>query len=63
MGKERLANLALLHIHYEQIIDVELVVDTFARLHPRRLELDSLKLYPHRLSLAILVLCWFALLL
>ena len=28
MGKERLANLALLHIHYEQIIDVELVVDT-----------------------------------
>ena len=42
MGKERLANLALLHIHYEQIIDVELVVDTFARLHPRRLELDSL---------------------
>ena len=41
MGKERLANLALLHIHYEQIIDVELVVDTFARLHPRRLELDS----------------------
>ena len=42
MGKERLANLTLLHIYYEQIIDVELVVDTFARLHPRRLELDSL---------------------
>ena len=42
MGKEKLANLALLHIHYEQIIDVELVVDTFACLHPRRLELDSL---------------------
>ena len=62
MGKERLANLALLHIHYEQIIDVELVVDTFARLHPRRLELDSL-MYPHTVSLAILVLCWFALLL
>ena len=42
MGKEKLANLAFLHIHYEQIIDLELVVDTFACLHPRRLELDSL---------------------
>ena len=31
MGKERLANLALLHIHYEQKIDVDRVV---ACLHP-----------------------------
>ena len=36
MGKERLANLALLHIHYEQKIDADRVVDTFAHLHPRR---------------------------
>ena len=40
-GKERLANLALLHIQYEQKIDVDRVVDTFARLHPRLLELES----------------------
>eukprot|EP00731_Ephydatia_muelleri_P009683 Em0005g269a len=37
VGHSRIAAL-----HYEQIIDAELVVDTFARLHPRRLELDSL---------------------
>ena len=40
MGKERLANLALLQIHYEQKIDVDRVVDIFACLHPRLLELE-----------------------
>ena len=42
MGKERLANLALLHIHYEQQINVESVIDMFAPFHPRRMEIESL---------------------
>ena len=42
MGKERLANLALLHIHYEQQINVESVIDMFASFHPRRMEIESL---------------------
>ena len=43
MEKERLANLALLHIHYEQQINVESVIDMFASFHPpRRMEMESL---------------------
>jgi hypothetical protein len=42
MGKERMASLALLHIHYDKQVDVDRVVDTYSRLHSRRMELDSL---------------------
>ena len=42
MGKDRLSYLALLHIEYETPINFEDVVDCYASLHPRRLELDSL---------------------
>ena len=42
MGKEHLANLALLHIHYEQQINVESVIDMFVSFHPRRMEMESL---------------------
>ena len=42
MGKQRLANLALIHIHYDKEISLEEVVDKYAQLHPRRIELDSL---------------------
>ena len=42
MGKDRLSYLALLHIHYNLPVDLDKVVDSFARRHPRRLELDSL---------------------
>lgn len=42
MGKSRLSHLALLHIHYNTPIDLDKVVDIYAELHPRRLELDSL---------------------
>jgi hypothetical protein len=42
MGQERLSPLALLHIHYDVAIDMDRVVDIFAKKHPRRLELDSL---------------------
>lgn len=42
MCQERLTSLALLHIHYDQKFDLNEVVDIYARLHPRRMELDSL---------------------
>lgn len=42
MGKSRLSYLALLHIHYDTPMDLDRVVDCYARLHPRRLALDSL---------------------
>ena len=42
MGQERLSSLALLHIHYDSDIDVTKVVDRFAALHPRRLEMKNI---------------------
>ena len=45
MGKDRLSHLSLLHIHYDVQIDLDNVVDYYARLHPRRLELDSVLLH------------------
>ena len=42
MGKSRLSSLALLHIHYDAEIDLDKVIDCYARLHPRRLELESI---------------------
>ena len=41
MTEERLTALALLHIHYDTHIDMEEVVNMFARMHPRRLEMDN----------------------
>ncbi len=35
---------ALLHIHYDANVDLDEVVDCYARLHPRRLELESILL-------------------
>ena len=42
MTQERLTSLALMHIHYDHTINHDEVVDIFARVHPRRMELDSL---------------------
>ena len=42
MGKDHLSNLALLHIHYDFCIDLDKVVDSFAKLHPRRLEFECI---------------------
>ena len=42
MGKNRLSSLALLYIHYDTPVDLDQVVDIYAKLHPRRLELASL---------------------
>ena len=41
-GNERLANLALLHTHYDQHIDIEMVIDNYAQMLPRRIESETL---------------------
>ena len=41
MGKDRLSYLTLLHVHYDTDIDIDNAINQFARLHPRRLELES----------------------
>ena len=45
MTEERLTALALLHIHYDTSIDMEEVVNIFAHMHPRRLEMDNILLH------------------
>ena len=47
MTADRLSNLALLHIHYDTEIDLDRAVTLFAQLHPRRLELEPVKLLSH----------------
>ena len=44
MGNSRLSSLALLHIHYDMDVHVDLdeVVTRYAHLHPRKLELESI---------------------
>ena len=39
MGEERMNGLLLLHIHYDMKIDIESIVEEFARRHSRRLML------------------------
>ena len=41
MGKDHLSNLALLHIH-DFCIDLDKVIDSFAKLHTRRLEFENI---------------------
>jgi len=41
MHQERLSALALIHIHYEKKINLMDVVDRFAKLHQRRLQLSN----------------------
>ena len=42
MCQERMTSLALIHVHYDKEIDTDEVLDIYARLHPRRMELESL---------------------
>ena len=42
MSQKKLSSLALLHIHYDRPVDLHLAVSIYARLHPRRLELESI---------------------
>lgn len=41
MTDSRLSSLALMHIHYQHVIDLDAVVQLFAELHPRKLQLSS----------------------
>ena len=47
MITKRLSNLALLHIHYDDEVNLDKAVSIFAKLHPRRIELNSLSLLSH----------------
>ncbi len=42
MEEQRLSSLALMHVHYDKEVNLDRVVDLFSKLHPRRLELDTL---------------------
>ena len=42
MTEQRLSGLALMSIHYDMNIDLDEVIDIFARLHPRRLQLTNI---------------------
>ena len=42
MRQDRLSSLALLHINYTMVIDVDEVIDMFARKHPRRMILRNI---------------------
>ena len=39
MGQERINGLALMHVHYGLDIDIQWVIDEFARRNPRRMNL------------------------
>ena len=39
MGQERLSGLALIHIQYGMELDLEEIINIFARKHSRRMEL------------------------
>ena len=44
MTENRLTSLALMHIHYQHNVDIDTVVQLFAELHPRRIQLSSVLL-------------------
>ena len=44
MNEERLSAIALIHTHYDDVVDMDEAVNLFARLYARRLELDSVLL-------------------
>ena len=42
MSEERLSSLTLIRTHYDTPVDLKEAVNIFARIHPRRLELDNI---------------------
>lgn len=42
MSEERKSSLALMHIHYNKNISIDSVIDIFASLHPRKLQLENI---------------------
>ena len=41
MGQERMSGLALMHIHYDIQLDVDEIINRFARISPRRMALEN----------------------
>ena len=41
-GEERLTGLALMHIHYAMDLNLEEIINSFAKQHPRRMVLNLL---------------------
>ena len=41
MNQTRLSSLALMHVHYEHVIDTDKVIDIFCARQPRKLELSG----------------------
>jgi hypothetical protein len=41
-SSDRLDSLALIHIHCDSDFNIDQIIDSFSRLHPRRMELSSL---------------------
>ena len=39
MGQDRLNGLALMHVHYSMNLEVDVIVEQFCKMHPRRMEL------------------------
>ena len=54
MLKDRSSHLVFLHIHYTTPLDLDTVVDCYARLHPRRLQLENLLQYSEDICLQTL---------
>ena len=42
MGESRLSSLALMHIKYDMLVDLDEIVNLFQDLHPRKMQLSSL---------------------
>ena len=42
MCVDRLTGLALMHIHKDMIVDIDQIIDMFARKHPRRMKLECI---------------------
>ena len=42
MGNQRMSSLSLLHVHQDIDINIEEVIEEFARRHPRRLQLANI---------------------
>ena len=41
MGQERMSGPALMHIHYDIQLDIDEIINRFARIFPRRMALEN----------------------
>ena len=41
MDQKRMSGLALMHIHYDIQLDVDEIINRFAKLSPRHMELEN----------------------